>query len=191
MNDEIYLYSLAFDKFFIDFDVKKRASIELTRGFSSHGPNFVFAVAETWLRIESSRYLIIPAIRPGNLIEELKDFSMQLTNPSSVKNLENLISRGGWCAWMRGYWDRLDNDCNIDDEDIYGLLIPLSLMESRQGHIASYRYNGVPTIEVATRQEDGCEITSAWSEFDPKTIASQIRELQEAIAVKILAAMQQ
>ncbi len=179
MKDEILTYSLTFPKFAIDFDVNKKLSIEWTRSSNTYGSDFVFAVAETWLRIQGSRHLIEPAIHAGNLVEELKDFSAQLSNPLSVPNLENIILRGTWCAWMRGYWDRLNNDCNtVDDEENYDLLIPLSLMDSRKGHIVAYKFYGIPTIEVATRSEEGDESVNVWSDFDPEKLARKTLELR-------------
>lgn len=189
MSVEIFTYSLVFPKFSIDFDVNLKLSIEWTRGFSSHGPDFVFAVAETWLSIQGSRYLIESAIRPGNLIEEFKDFSVKLSSPPYVQNLEHIIPRGGWCAWMRGYWNRLNNDCStVDDEANYDMLIGFSLMDSREGHIAIYRYRGTPTLEVATRTEEGIEPIHVWSEFDPEKAVTEVHELQQSILVKILQA---
>lgn len=191
MNNEMFAYSLKFAQFSIDFDIKTLRSIELTRRFDSHGPDFVFAVSEIWLQIGTTRYLIIPSNNPGNLIEELEDFSTQLLDPVSAPNLEKLIPQGGWCEWMRGYWDRLNNDCNTaSDEITYELLISCSLMESREGHIAVYRYNGIPTIEVGTRPEEGSNSINVWSKFDSKMITNEVRAMQRAIKIDILQLME-
>lgn len=187
----MFAYSLRFAQFAIDFDIEKLRSTELTRRFNSHGSDFAFAVSETWLQIGATRYLIIPSDNPGNLIEELKEFSAQLLNPVSVPNLEKLIPQGGWCEWMRGYWDRLNNDCNTaSDEITYDLLISFSLMESREGHIAAYLYNGIPTIEVGTRSEEGRNSINVWSEFDLKMITNEVRAMQRAIKIDILQLME-
>lgn len=187
MNNEKFTYSLGFAQFSIDFDIQKRRSIELTRQFDSHGPDFAFAVSEISLQIGTTRYLIISSNNPGNVIEELGDFSAKLLNPVSVSNLEKLIPQGGWCEWMRGYWDRLNNDCNtVSDEATYDLLISFSLMESREGHIAAYRYNGIPTIEVGTRPEEGSNLINVWSEYDSKMIANEVRVMQRSIKNDLL-----
>lgn len=186
-NDKIITCSLDFEGFFIDFDIAKNLSLEWTRGSHTHSSDFVFAVGEIWLRKKDSRYLIAPSDYPGNLIEELKEISKQLIDPISVPNLENFISRGGWCAWMHGYWDRLNHDLNTEeDEKIYDLLTPLSIMESRKGYIAAYKYHGEPTIEVATRNNEGAAPIIAWSAFAPEKISLEVDNLWKTIAKKIL-----
>lgn len=187
MNDEIQIYSLVFPEFSIEFDVDKMSSIEWTRGFNSHDPDFVFAISEVWLRSQSSRHLIENTLRPGNIVEELKDFAYQLSNPSSILNLENIIPCGGWCAWMSDYWRRLENDCNtVKDEENYSLLISLSLMDSDEGHIVVYRYNGVPTIEVGTRAGKDPEPIVAWSQFDPEKMSQKVTEIKRSMTTMLL-----
>lgn len=187
MSDENFCYSLHFDQFAIDFDIKQLESIEFTRRFDWHGPDFVFAVAETWLRTEKARYLIEPAIRPGNLIEEFKSLAVELFHPSSIPNLENIIPCGGWCTWMRGYWERLMADSMLpDDDDIYSLLSPLLVMNSHEGNIVIYRYKGIPIIEIESLSE-GCEgHIKVWTEFDAGKISHEVYKLRQAITTKLL-----
>lgn len=187
MNENIFTYSLEFPSFSIDFEVDRQLSVEWTQRFDYHGPDFVYVVAETWLNAQNVRHLIIPMTRPANLIEEFKHLSMQLCSSTEASNLQNLIPRGGWAAWMRGYWDRLNADTAVpDDEENYEKLIPLSLLDSRVGHLAAYVYNGEPTIEVATRSMEGGAVINVWSAFDPKKTAGEIHELQQSMKAKIL-----
>jgi hypothetical protein len=71
MNNNIITFSLVLPEFSVDFDVKEQSSIEWTRSFNSCGPDFVFAVADIWLRIGRSRHLLVSELHTGNLIELL------------------------------------------------------------------------------------------------------------------------
>jgi hypothetical protein len=190
MSDEIFTYSLVVPQFSIDFDVKTQSSIQWTRGFDSHGPNFVFAVADTWLRINYTRHLVISEFDTGNLIETLRSLAKQLRDLSSTPDISNIISRGGLSVWMDGYWDRLNQDCSAhSDEAIYNLLEPLCISAHDGDYIAAYIHHGLPTIEVATRPKPEAAPIHVWSEFDPEKMASEVRELQQFISAKILHAL--
>lgn len=77
------------------------------------------------------------------------------------------------------------NDCNMpDDEAIYDLLIRLDVVDAHEGNIAIYRYNGNPTIEVATNSEAG-EPINVWCEFDLELKAFEVKRLQELITTTI------
>ena len=66
-------------------------------------------------------------------------FQDPMLMPPSIKKI---FPCGGWCTWMHGYWNRINEDSStVEDEEIYELLIPMSLLEGRDGHIAAYRYN--------------------------------------------------
>lgn len=184
-DNKVLTFSLDFSEFSLDFDVWIGLSIEWTRRFASHGPNFVFAVADTWLRIGITRYLIAPEDNPGNFIETLKYLAATVRNPTHIPDIEKIIPRGGLYAWMCGYWDRIMNDCNMpDDEAIYDLLIRLDVVDAHEGNIAIYRYNGNPTIEVATNSEAG-EPINVWCEFDLELKAFEVKRLQELITTTI------
>lgn len=190
MNNDIFTHSLVLPSFAIDFDVKKNSSLEWTRKFDSHGSDFVFAVADTWLRLGVPRYPLVSEFHTGNLIELLKSLEKSLRNPISIQGIEKIIFRGGWGKWMSGYWNRLNNDFDTsEDEAIYDQLIQSSLMEGRQGHVAAYRYEGIPIIEAATRPASTEDAPIyVWAEFDPEKIANEVLELQKAVSRLILTA---
>lgn len=185
-------HSLRFAGFSIEFRVDKQSSVDLTNRFDHHGPDFVFVVAETWLHQEGSKQLIIPATHPENFLERLRDLEARVSNPPSVPGLEEVIPCGGWCSWMAGYWDRVDKESNaVDDEKIYDLLIPLSFVESRVGHIALYIYGGRKIFEVATRpgECEGHHTVGAWSQFSSDALGNEVARLERVIAADIRGAM--
>jgi hypothetical protein len=185
-------YSLSFAGFAIEFRVNEQSSVDFTNRFDHHGPDFVFAVAETWLHQEGSKQLIIPATRPENFLERLRDLRVCVSNLPSVPGLEEIIPCGGWCSWMAGYWDRIDKESEVvDDEKLYDLLIPLSFVESRVGHIALYMYGGKKIFEVATRpgEHEGHHTVGAWSQFSSDALGNEIAHLEKVVAADIRGAI--
>jgi hypothetical protein len=181
-------YSLTFAGFSIEFRVDEQSSVDFTNRFDSHGPDFVFAVAETWLHKEGSNQLIIPATHPENFLERLRDLSARVSSPPSVPGLEEVIPCGGWCSWMAGYWDRVEKETNVaEDEKLYDLLIPLSFAESRIGHIALYMYGGKKIFEVATRlgEHEEHHAVGAWSQFSADALGNEIADLEKVVAADI------
>jgi hypothetical protein len=176
-------YSLELPGFFIDFDVKKESSLAETAAYHLPDcPDFVFAVADTWLRLENSRHLIASEFHTDNLIETLRTLAARLRTLISMPVVEK-IPRGGWCEWMDGYWNRLKSDCSTpEDEVIYDLLIPMSVMESREGYVAAYLYNREPILEVAARPESEHVPVSVWCTFNPERLALEVDALRGAIA---------
>ncbi|MFS2036978.1 hypothetical protein ACEN8I_23340 [Polaromonas sp. CT11-55] len=153
-----------------------------------NSPDFVFAVAEVWLHHEGLKHLIVPATHPGNFLESLKGLDKLISNPPSVPGMEALMPCGGWCSWMAGYWDRIDNECDTaEDEQLYDLLIPLSFLESRVGHIAVYRYGDKNIFEVAVRpgERGGSPKVGVWSQFSPDALGNEIVHLEKVIAADI------
>jgi hypothetical protein len=191
MSDDVFTLSLVLPGFSVDFDVKIQSSIEWTRSFDSCGPDFVFAVAEIWLRIGDSRHLLDLELYPGNMIEELKLIGERLRNPISLQGIEKIIPCGGWSVWMAGYWNRIDAETTtIEDERICDLLIPMSFIDSGEGHIAAYKYNGMSIIEAGTRPETKEEKPIyVWAVFDPEKIAEEVRGLRQSMIAKLLPAI--
>jgi hypothetical protein len=187
-NDDIFTLSLEFPGFSIDFDVNKQASIERTLSYEHcHWPDFVFSVAEVWLRIGDSRHLFVSEIHTGNLVEELKWIRKNILDPISIQGIEEIIPCGGWGIWMPEYWNRIDAESTTaEDERLYDLLIPSSLMDGREGHIAAYRYNGIPIIEAATYPLVTGKSIYVWAAFDPKKVADEIQQISQFIVTKIL-----
>jgi hypothetical protein len=179
MSCEYSLFLIPFNGFKIEFDVCKDLSIEWTRNFRAHeGDDFIFVVAETWLRIGDSRHLIESAQNPGNLVEELRLVAYQFMNPLSIIGLEDIVLQGKWSEWMNSYWGRVFSDCERPEDDkLYNLLSQVLVLESRFGYISIYRYYGRPTIEVSTRGCDGAEVVSVWAEFSPEKTVADIEEL--------------
>lgn len=186
-------YSLELDSFAIEFDVDEELSISETA--ASHypdAPDFVYAVADIWVKVAGVRHLVISKFDTGNLIgnfiETLRALGKELRRLRALPALNGNIKipQGGWCAWMRGYWDRIDQDCSLpDDEENYDLLIPSDLISERDGQFSAYLYDGVPTIEAATRSKSRDALINVWSTFDPEKLASEVDKLQNLISVKI------
>ena len=138
MSTEIF--SLPLKRFALEIDLDIDMSVQYTRDFHHHGPDFLFAVAELWMNVGVGRYLIYPKSMPGNFFEDIASIAAAISSPPSSRNLE-LTGCGGWCSWMSAYWDRLGADSlAADDEMNYQKLIRLSMLESRVGHLAIYRY---------------------------------------------------
>jgi hypothetical protein len=185
-RDEPLTLSMAFPAFAIDFIVEEQESIERTADGHPDAEDFAFAVGDTWLRIGSVRYLVISEFQTGNLIETLKSLRKTFSDSTPTLNLERSIPRGGLCAWMRGYWHRLEHDCLAsDDEAVYDLLFPLCVMAERNGCIAVYRYEGIPTIEIATHSEPASQAIAAWCEFDPDDATHQVDELLRVVRARL------
>jgi hypothetical protein len=186
VNSASYYFSLI--DFSIEVRVNIQSSIDFTQRFDHHGSDFAFAVAEIWLHHEEAKHLIIPATHPGNFLESLRSLDKLILNPPSAPGMEQLVPCGGWCSWMASYWDRVDKECNTaDDEKLYDLLIPLSFVESRVGHIALYMYEGKKIFEVATRlgEDEGRQTVGAWSEFSSEALINEIAHLKKVIAADI------
>ena len=186
----IETFSLSLKKFSIEIDLDVEASKQYTRDFCRHGPDFLFAVAEIWIRVGAGRHLIYPKSNPGNFFEDIKSISMAISDPPSVQNLESIIDCGGWCSWMSSYWDRLDADSLVgDDEMNYEKLIRLSMLESRVGHLAIYRYGDSSIIEVATRSDESREQVTAWDRFESNSLRVRVDEVARDMADAIRRAL--
>ncbi len=180
---ESLVFSLVLPGFSIEFDVKREASIALTYRFGAHAEDFVFAVAEVWVNVESIRHLIESDRHPGNMIETLKGVEAALRDPSAVVGIATLFPQGHWGQWMHEYWERLMNDVpHADDEARYEQLIRLSIINGDGGHVVAYQYNGMAMLEIATRPSP----VYRWAEFDPGHLARQVRDLRESIGTHVL-----
>lgn len=173
MND--VTYSLNLSGFSIEFDVKTNESLELTRWYDLPSDNeFVFAVANTWLKVGQDRYLLASEFHTGNLIELLRGLEEDFGALSFSSGIERVIARCGWARSLHGYWERLMHDSSLlDDETLYQQLIPMLLMEGLEGYIGAYRYNDSAIIEAATRPKSGTPIFVC-SDFNPE---EKVREL--------------
>jgi hypothetical protein len=179
-------YSLSFASFSIEVCIDEQLSVDFSKQFDHHGPGFVFAVAEIWLDYEGPKHLIVPATRPENFLECLRGLGICLLSPPSVPGIEEVIICGGWCSWMAGYWDRVDRESNTaDDEKLYDLLIPLSFVESKVGHIAVYMYGGKKIFEVAVRPDEGGNSAGAWAQFNSEVLGNEVADLTKVVASSI------
>lgn len=181
-------YFLNFAGFKIEVRVDEQSSADFTNRFDHHGPDFVFAVAEIWLHQEESKHLIVPAIHPENFLERLRDWRAIVLTPPSVPGIEKVIPCGGWGSWMVEYWDRVDKESNAaEDETLYKLLSPLSIIDSRVGDIAVYTYGDKKIFEVAVRLDEHEEqpIVGVSSQFSPNALGNEIAHLEKVIAADI------
>lgn len=179
-----------FADFSIEICVDEQSSIDFTNRFCHHGPDFVFAVAEIWLNHEGSKHLIVPATHPENFLERLRDWRVIFSRPPSVPGIEEVIPCGGWGSWMAGYWDRVDKESNAaDDDKLYELLNPLSIIDSRVGDIAVYMYGGKKIFEIAVRPGEGRKAVGAWAQFNSEALGNDIERLAKVIAANIRGAV--
>jgi hypothetical protein len=178
------MYSLSFSAFSVEFAVDDEASREATGSLkqSTVAPDTVFVVADSWLCIGNMKHLIASQTETGNLIETLRSLRKRFRNPRSATGLELLIPRGGLCAWLRGYWDRLRRDLTTPaDQAGYRLLFPLCELADDSGYLAVYRYDGQPTIETASLPAPAPHSVMAWSEFETTAASSRADEMFHAL----------
>lgn len=168
-------YLLPLKKLSLEIGIDIAASAQYTQKFRHHGPDFLFAVAEVTAVTRGRAYLIYPNFIPGNFLEDMSAIAKAVANPPSIKNLEEIIDCGGWCSWMAGYWDRLEAESlDENDETNYEKLIKFSMLESRVGHLAIYKYKESPVIEIASRSSDLGGRFFAWEAFDSTSFGGLI-----------------
>lgn len=189
MSGDILTYSAEFNHFWIDFDVKLRPSIEATKAYwPPQVPDFVFAVADIWLRLPESRHLVIDELGAGNLIETLSTFSERLNRLFTPMDIEKMIPCGGWGVWMQGYWRRIEDECQkLDDEAIYSALDSVSMIEGLDGRIAAYRYGGISIIEtsVPTRATSSVNPINVWSGFNFEAMGIELIRIRQQMRAEI------
>jgi hypothetical protein len=179
-------YYLSFACFSIEIRIDKQSSVDFTNRFNQHGPGFVFAVAEIWLKHEESTHLIVPATHPENFLERLRDWRAIVSVPPLVSGIETVHPCGGWGLWMAGYWDRVDKESGAaDDEKLYELLNPLSIIDSRVGDIAVYMYGGKKIFEVTVRPGEGRTAVGTWAQFNSEVLSNEVEDLAKVIAANI------
>jgi hypothetical protein len=173
MDAGIIRCSLPLDGFDLDFVVKVDESIEWTKAFGPDDREYAFARGEIWVRTAEEAILLIDEEpEPGdNLLILLGSIGRTSQRSGLMPDLEEKIPLGGWCHWMRGYWDRLVSDKGAqDDGATYALLAPALLVDGKSGWIAAYRYGNVQVLEVGTRSAS----FSAWSEVNPDVLCASI-----------------
>lgn len=87
---------------------------------------------------------------------------------------------------MAGYWDRVDKESNsANDDKLYELLSPLSIIDSRLGDIAVYMYGGKKIFEIAVRPVEGRKAGGAWVQFNSEALGNDLENLAKGIAASI------
>ncbi len=191
MQVDTLSYSLDLDGFAIDWEIRVEPSLLETRAYQAqHGNEFVFAVGSTWLKIRGACFTVGSEFHTANVIETLKIVEVRLASPPPFPALEKLVARGGLCAWMREYWNLVDQDrITAADEWVYDLLFPLCVMAERDGCVAIYDYQGVPTVEVSAKTDYGQKPVLAECQFNPRTLTLEARELRKALTEDIRSRM--
>jgi hypothetical protein len=183
-TEQSKIYGIEFDKFSIEFALRLEESLEWTRGFTVPEADFVFAVGDIWLNAAGRRSLVVEELQSGNLIETLKGVEEGFRSPAGLVNVENTLKKGDWCSWMRAYWGRVaDESFTSDDEVVYERLIPASIVEGRNGHIASYMYGAEPVVEIATRS---AEYVHVWAPFDCQRMALAVQNVRQTMREVLL-----
>lgn len=185
-NSNFTSYFLNFDGFSIEARIDEQLSVDFTNWREYNGPDFVFAVAEIWLNHKGLKHLIVPATNPGNFMVPLEFLRASFLNPPSVIGIEDVIPCGGWCSWMAGYFDRIDNESiTVEDENLYDLLIPALFEDSKVGDIAVYMYGEKKIIEVAVTPGEGRIAIGVWSQINSDVLRKDIENMAKSIATNI------
>lgn len=182
VNDEILTYTLHFHAFSLEFDVRVGRSIEETRAFQSGlPPEFVYVVADMWLRNQSGRYLVSSEFNTGNLSEFFGRLSTELQNPKGLSEELALITPSGLGAWFDDYWVKVDQEqVSEDDERNYDALMRFLVTVESGSCVAVYSRNGLPVIEVSTQTDTPHGPERAFDLFNPTT-AQNVVELSESL----------
>jgi hypothetical protein len=169
--------------------VKIDASILETKSFNlPDSRDFVYVVADTWLRIGDARYILGSEFDTGNLIEFLRYFEKRLYALPLLDEISTVVERCGWAVWVRGYWERLNDDTiTAEDEALYDLLEPISVM-AYDGYIGVYKYNDVAMIEVATRPETSIPVFVC-SSFEPAKLIEDLKQIRISVKSTVSTAM--
>jgi hypothetical protein len=82
--EELIPFSLVFEGFSLEFDIRVQRSIAETRAFQrGKPPDFAFVVSDIWLNSGSWRCLVISEFNTGNLIEALRELSAARSLPKN------------------------------------------------------------------------------------------------------------
>lgn len=173
------------NEFSIEFDVDDDSLAKVTAaGQYADAPEYVYAIADTWLRVDTERKLLMSKFETGNLIETLRNVGKQLHSLSAMPLISGggRVPRGDWCNWMNEYWGRIEHECELpEDDDNYEKLIPLELFGGRGGHCCAYLFDGIATFEVATRSQPASVPLHVWCEFDGEKLALEVKRLRQSI----------
>lgn len=171
--------SLELGAFSLDFKVSLDASVESTTSFQHlNVEDFAFAVGEIWVRAGDTSELLVEQENAGNLIETLRAMERRVATMRPNPELEMVIPVGGWSRWMTGYWERLDADRSMsDDEKVYDLLITSLVVDGKAGYIAAYQHGKSAVIEVCTRSKVSRAATCLSSVTEPTIFCESCRRL--------------
>jgi hypothetical protein len=188
MTAEILTLSLEVGTFSLDFRVSLDASIESTKSFQPAGvEGFVFAVGEIWLRATDASALLVEEASAGNLIETLRTLERRVATMRPSPELEQVIPVGGWSRWMAGYWERLNADRGMaDDEKVYDLLAASLVADGKAGYIAAYQHGRVAVIEACTRPTVGNSMCLS-SVTEPSVFCESVRRLSRELCQMVRA----
>ena len=191
MAAEVLTRSLALGTFSLDFRVSVDASVESTTFFQPPGvEGYVFAVGEIWLRTMDETALLIEEANAGNLIETLRALDRRVATMRSHPELEKVIPIGGWSQWMTGYWERLNADRGLtNDDEVYDLLITSLVVDGKAGYMAAYQHGNVAVIEACTRSVVGGSSICRSSVTEPRVFCESVRSLSTELCEAIHARM--
>jgi hypothetical protein len=182
--DELLTYSLVFEGFSLEFDIRVQRSTAETHAFQRGKPSdFAFVVSDIWLKSGHRRCLVSSEFNTGNLIEALRDLSAAFGAPEKLGAAGSIIPLSGLCAWMREYWSRVDEDRAVaDDEANHDCLTHFCVIAEDTGCIAIYDRDGVPTIEVSAQVDDEAGPLMVHAKFSPAAAAQETVQLRQALA---------
>ncbi|MBB2484517.1 hypothetical protein H5407_04675 [Mitsuaria sp. WAJ17] len=170
------IYKLTFEDFRLDFELDIFRSVRITDEISDSSGIYPFAVVDVRFSKGDATGTLSSAENPENFLEDLRRISAQIEQIPEGANMAENIACGEWCAWMKGYWDRIEGDCVLsDDETVYDELIKCSVFESREAHLAAYLYSGRAVVEFATRGAERIANVRGWSQFDPAECIQSLR----------------
>lgn len=188
INETFIPFDLEFDGFTIRFEINLEFSIEDTDGFSNpQYPDFIFARGAIWLCIKNEKSILFDYDDSGNILTVLESFERVLDKVPTIQNLESIIVCGELSTWSQGYFQRIRDDANYeDDEQTYELLRPALLDTGHMGKFGEYciyTYCGKSVIEVNLLEYEKFTHKAAhvWAEFDAIKMSQKVKLIREEI----------
>jgi len=188
MDTGTLTYSINIGALVIEFDVFLESFLQQTRAYlGAHGPDFIFAAGTMWVRIGETRHIVASEFHVGNIVEMLKLLAARIASPASLTSSARVVvPEVGVCAWMAQYWRLVaDEKSSAENERLYDLLFARCIVAERDGCVAIYDDDGVPTVDITADRGSGGTPPHCMSAFDPKITGREVGELRQAIVEEI------
>lgn len=186
IDAEIVKCSISLEEFSLEFHVRMAESIEWTKSFDPAGDrSFVYAAGDVWLDSREATVLLIEEQYGANLLSTLSSLKQSIRSLQARPSLEERIPLGGWCNWMKDYWDRFNADASKEeDKSVYDLLIPALLIDGECGRMVAYRHQQALVLEVCTQSKSDASV-NVWTEFNSDTLCASIDAVSAQLSTAI------